>query len=377
MSDNTQVLPVALNDELAKAVAAAVTPEDLRAAILAEAEKQSGEKIAADAAAAEKAVADKAIADKAAADAAAAASAVSGYTRTEVIGGREFTFEAASELELERMVANAYRVAYAVQPKETVQTPDPAAEAAAAANAAKLAEAEAIARVELEQKFRAGTISASEYIKQSGAVKEYLASEGLSVDALKDTVTRNENSKEVQSWAEAAEKFKNSPAGEDWPGGEKNQAVIGNIISANPELLNAVDKVAAMTQAYAEMKRLGILFPYENKTATPAAAVATVPTEAEKTEAARVAAKAAADKAAVDAAAAALPRKTSATASSLFGRSSGVASTTVVVPPADAAIEIPADASPAEILDAWKKAQIALGKDPNAEFMNAHRANRL
>ena len=43
------------------------------------------------------------------------------YTRTENIGGREFTFEADSAAELDQMVLNAYRVASAVSEPQVVE----------------------------------------------------------------------------------------------------------------------------------------------------------------------------------------------------------------------------------------------------------------
>lgn len=368
MSTETTVTPLNVNEELTKAVTAAISVEDIRAAVVAEHDKQT-----ATATASAQADADAAAA-KVAADAAAKAAAVAstGFTRTEVIGGRSFTFEADTELELERMVSNALRVAYAIQPTEAARSevPDPAAEAAAAAAAVKRAEADAVAKVELEQGFRAGTISVSEYIKRSGALKEFLAAEGVSIESLKETVNQNVNQKEIQSWADAAEVFKNSPAGDTWPGGEQNQVILGDIISARPDLLNATDKVAAMATAYNVMKQRGTIFKTE---------VAATQTDAEKAAATQaIADKAVADKAAADAAALAEQnRKTAASSSSLFSRSSGVATTTVTAPAAGAKVDVPADASPAEIMDAWKKAMVAQGKNPDEAFIDNYRSNRI
>ena len=87
-----------------------------------------------------------------------------GFSRTETIGGKQFTFEAETELELERMVNNAYKVASAVQtvaPK-VEETP-------------KVDEAKVIAdRVELDLKFKRGEITPREYLQKSGAIKEFL-----------------------------------------------------------------------------------------------------------------------------------------------------------------------------------------------------------
>jgi len=381
VAEETKVLrEVTMNDDLAKAVQAALNPEDLRAAVIAEAEKQSTAAVTAAAEAAAKAALDKAAADAAVA-AAKTAEAAKGFTRTENIGGREFTFEAPTEVELERMINNALKVAYALRPTEEVHevVPDAAAEAAAAAAAIKAAEAEAVAKIELEQKFKRGEISPLEYIKQSGALKDYLAENGVSIDALKSAVDTNERAQDIQSWEEAGRLFITTPAGHDWPGGDQNIAVIGDIIASRPELLDATDKLAAMATAYEIMKSRGTIFPYVDPAATT---VAAVPTEAEKAAAAKAtadklaadAAKAVADKAAAELAAAAA-RRTAATSSSLFDRSSGIASTTVAVSAsADAKVEIPANASPTEIMEAWKAAQLKQGKNPNDEFMAAFAA---
>jgi len=363
MSEEPRVLAAPnMNDEINKAVRDALDPADIRAAIIAEAEKQglaSAEAVAAQAAA------DKVAADAAAAEAAHAAE-IKEYTRTEVIGGQEFNFSASTEIELERMVNNAYRVAYAVQKPEAPATVvDPAIAAAAAQ---KETEAQAAHKAELELKFRSGDITAAEYIEQSGALvtamNSYLESQGVSLDAIKKTVAKTEETAESQSWADAVETFKNSPAGMDWPGGEKNLDIIGTKVIALG-LESSEDKVAALAQAYAEMKRTGTIFSREAETP--------IPNTAERI-AAEMVAKTAADKLANDAAIAARaaaavhasPRAAS-TSSSLFGQSSGVSSVPAkTAADAEATVEVPKELSPAEIMDAWKKSVIAQGGNPDA-----------
>lgn len=347
---------ITVNDELNQAVNSALSPEAIRAAIIAEATKQGD-------AATQEALA-KAATDQAAAVAAAAAKTAAdatGFSRVETIGGREFNFEASNELELERMVANAYRVAYAIQPTEVaapVVPVDPAI-------AQKAAEDAAAAKADLELKFKRGDISASDYIEQSGAMDEYLTKKGIPVDALKDVVEQRQNSKVEQSWADATAAFLQSPSGADWPGGARNLEVIGlKIQSLN--LVDATDKVAALAQAYASMKATNMMFPGD-VVETPGATDQTV---AEKAAADKVIADAAVV-AAATAARTAAAVKTAATSSSLFGRSSGVAgSSAATVTPAAPKTDIPADATPAEIMDAWKKAQVAGGKNPNDEFIS-------
>lgn len=357
MSEETRVLPaVTMNEDLTKAIAEATSPEAIRAAVVAEATKQG---LATADAAALQAAADKVVADKAAADALAATT--SEFKRTETIGGREFTFEASSELELERMVSNALRVAYAVQETPATSVAEAVVDPAIAQKAAEDA---AAAKAELELQFKRGDISAADYIEKSGAMEDYLAKKGVPLDALKAVVTKNQEDSESQSWADAVEAFKAGP-GSDWPGGDRNLQIIGLVIASKPDLLNATDKVAALAQAYASMKSTGMVFPFE----APASAAAVV--------AAPAAAVVPAAAAAVVAATPVVVPKVASTSSSLFGASSGVgASSGAAAPAAAAKTDIPADATPAEIIDAWKKQQLAAGKDPNAEFVSTFAAHR-
>jgi hypothetical protein len=86
------------------------------------------------------------------------------------------------------------------------------------------------------------------------------------------------------SWNQAVQEFLHSPAGSDWPGGDKNRELMGQELQAL-NLVDAKDKVAALAQAYASMKSKGVVVPYESpsaESATPAPAqtvssTATVP----------------------------------------------------------------------------------------------------
>jgi hypothetical protein len=345
---------VTMNDELMKAIGASLDKESIRAAVMAEAEKQGI------AAADLQAAADKVVADKATADAAATVETAR-FKRVETIGGREFAFEADSELELANIINNAYRVAYAVQTPEP-QVVEPVVDPAVAAKAAEDA---AVAKVELELKFKRGDISAADYIEQSGAMADYLAKQGVPLDALRNAVARNQDAAEEQSWEQATQIFLNSPAGETWPGGQKNLALIGTTLLALG-LENATDKVAAYAQAYEQMKATGMIFPGEAEEAAalivPAAVVVPAVVPAATVVAPVVPAVA--------------PR-TAATSSSMFGVSSGISGGTGASPAVVAAkTVVPADATPAEIMDAWKKSQVAEGKDPNAAFMDSFSGRR-
>ena len=371
---DTRVLPeVVMTDELAAAIKNTVDAADVKSLLISAAEKQFAvtEQLAADQAAAEKATADKVAADQAAAEAAAKANQV--FTRTEVIGGKEFTFTASTEGEVDRQALAAYKVAFGLPKPEPVveRVPDPAAEKAAA-------EAEVLAKVELERKFRSGEISASDYLQQSGAVNDYLKSQGVDVAALKEVVEETAEKKAAtafeQSWIDATGVFRTSAAGADWPGGDKNRELLGLKLAAMG-LTNAEDKVAALAAAYADMKKTGLYFP-NGDGSTSAAAVAA------SADPAVVAAKAAADAViaakAADDARVATALKNRSTSSSLFGASSGASGAPVVAPSTfDAKAAIPSDASPQAIMEAWKTAQLAKGVDPNEAFIEANKARAM
>jgi trimeric autotransporter adhesin len=368
-------LPIDMNDDLAKAVAEATDPEVIKSLVHAEFDKQVAAATAAqtqtavDAKAAADAEAAKTAADAASAEAAkiAAAASSSLLTRTENIGGTDIEFTGASEAEIDKLVINALKVAAAVRPSDRqTTTVDAQADAEKARVDAELA---ASAKADLEIRFKRGDVSVSEFIEQSGAVKDYLEKQGIPIEALRASVEREQGTVYEQSWAEATKTFLKSPVGCKWPGGERNQHMLGVQIAALG-LTDATDKVAAIAQAYEQMQKLDLMFPGEAEEKAAAAAKAAASDPAAK--AAADAAAAAAVKAAADAKAAAdkaNPPKTAPTSSTLFGASSGVgaadgAGTKVNEP----LIAVPKDASPQEILAAWKEAQVKAGVHPDVAF---------
>jgi trimeric autotransporter adhesin len=395
-----------MTPELEAALRQASSTEAMQQLLSAERDRQTAEIAATEAAtaqaAADKAAADKALADKAAADKAAAdKSAGEGFSRTEVIGGKELIFEGASQAEVDQMVLNAYRVWAATGGQIAEVAVDPSVAEKVAADAAA---AEAARLADLELKWKRGEVSAKEYLEQSGALASYLEAEGISLDALKESVEATQNSSYIQSWASATEQFLNHS---DWPGGEKNKAILHNTLTAM-DLLDADDKVQAMYQAYARMKELGTIFPYEEGTpitgktaeetkaiveaqaraaaaaATPTVAASQVvlPKTSEELNAYIQAAvqKAVADKAAADAAAIEAAKKPRGS-SGMFGASTGTfavaGATEAAVTQADATVAAAMkNASPEEILMAWKHAQLAGGKDPNTAFLEQFSSRR-
>ena len=326
MSENEQK-EITVNPELEKAVHDAVDSEGIRSAVLAAAEKQGifrGDKVKNPVAASE-AVDDASV-----------------FTRTEIINGKEFTFEGGSELEVARLVNNAYKVASAVsQPAPVVEAP-------------KVDPAQAqIDKVELELQFKRGEIDADTYLEKSGAVASYLEKQGASIKELKEVVEEKRARSYTASWEDATKVFLSEPTN-DWPGGPRNLELIGLKLAAL-NLVDAPDKVAALHQAYDALKKDQMLFPVD----APADKATTDAPVAGKQEAPKAAA----------AAATVVTSKKKATSSSLFGASSGTASMgTGADKPKDSKVEIPKDATPAEIMEAWKQEVIRQGGNPNDQF---------
>lgn len=354
---------VQMNDALSKAIQDSMGPEEIKNAIHAEESRQAAAAVAAapvvDPA---KAAADKAIADKAAADAAAAAQPQK-FTRDEVINGKTFTFEADSDAELNVMVLNAYRVGNALQ-AEAAAAPvvDPAVAAAAEAKAAEAAQ---VKKSELELKFKRGEISTEDYLEQSGAVALYLEKQGVPLAELKATLDKNRTQNEVQSWQDATTEFLKTS---DWPGGDQNLKLIGmKLVALN--LTEATDKVAAISQAYAALKADKMLFPPDVPVVVPPVVAPAVAAPVVPPVAAPVAAPVVPPVAA--------PVLTAPSSSSIFGASSGVASTTNGAEKVTAAqVAVDPKATPEELIAQWKQGMVAAGQDPNKSFLDTFSARR-
>lgn len=369
--------PMQLTDELKKAVQDATSPDAIRDAMHAELARQveaggADEVAAAQAVAAQK-VLDAAAAAQVAADAenAGTATTETPFSRTEIIGGREFTFEAATELELERLVNNAFKVAYAVQDTDTPEVQvDPVV---ARANAEKAAADDAAAKVELELRFKRGEISTADYIEQSGAMKDYLAKQGVPLDELRNTVEESRNKSYELSWQQATEQFLHGPAGSDWPGGPSNLKIIGLKI-AEMGLVDATDKVAALAAAYNAMKQEKLIFKNDEVIPNPTAAELAAKAAADAATAATAAATATAA-AASAATRSTTVQKTPQTASGFFGASSGVGEG-VSAPAPKGDVKIDPNATPEQILAEWKTQQLAAGKNPDQAFMETFGSKR-
>jgi hypothetical protein len=178
-----------------------------------------------------------AVAAKAAADAAAEPKE---FKQTVKIAGQDFDFTANSAEALQLQIDSARTVA--VQLSQDAST----------RSVARNAEREAMDRVDADMALRRGEISPAKYLERTHAIEDYLAAQGVDVAQISSEQFE-------QSWAQAGETFRSSAAGNDWPGGKKNQELIGLEITALG-LADAPDKVAALAQAYERLKSRGMLF---------------------------------------------------------------------------------------------------------------------
>ena len=135
------------------------------------------------------------------------------FAKSVSVNGRKHILEADNELALAEAEAALYRAAIAeptaaAQPTTTAKaaTEQPRDTSTGRFTAAQDAEAKAA----LDPKFQLGQMTASEYLEQSGAVGEYLQSQGIDPEALREV----SGQRFQQSWAQATEEFLHSPAGQ-------------------------------------------------------------------------------------------------------------------------------------------------------------------
>jgi len=180
------------------------------------------------------------------------------FTRVETIGGREFTFTAPDQTTLQHHIETAKAVAAEF---ENAQARDENGRFVERGGLVDDGGAEIARQSELELKFRRGEISVKEYIEQSGAVTEFLESQGVPLDELREVAGLRQAHAFEQDWVAATETFLAGPGG-DWPGGNANKTNLQNALVALG-LMDADDKVGALVQAYEYMKQNNALLPYE------------------------------------------------------------------------------------------------------------------
>lgn len=170
------------------------------------------------------------------------------YSRTIEINGRAIEFSNTSQELLERDIAQAQELAKVwAQPSQEEQD-------AAAKNAREIAAAD---RAELERELRLGIIDAATYLERSGAVGEYLQSQGVDINTLREQSQKLEAENFQGSWAQATDQFLAGP-GARYPGGVKNQKQMEMAI----QVLGLQDQpsVESLVKAYEYLKSREALF---------------------------------------------------------------------------------------------------------------------
>jgi len=175
-----------------------------------------------------------AAAAKAAADAAAAAPR--SFKQVVKISGQDFEFVGDSAENLQSHIDSAKSVHQAL------------ADNASPARIARDAEQTTLDRVEADMMLRRGEITTAEYLQKTHAIEDYLQSQGV------DTA-RIAGEHFEKDWAEASAAFRQNS---DWPGGQKNLALLGDKLAAMG--LDGTPSVESLEKAYAALKAAGTLF---------------------------------------------------------------------------------------------------------------------
>jgi hypothetical protein len=153
------------------------------------------------------------------------------FTKRITVDGRTLTFQGDSELAVEQAVGDFYRGEQAAREDGTATT----REAAAPTRTAE----EIATKIELELQFKRGEIDTATYLQESGAVASYLASQGVSMDGLREASSASFEG----SWKSATDEWMATPEGQSWIGGEQNMRTIGDIIAK----FNLTDQPSAET----------------------------------------------------------------------------------------------------------------------------------
>jgi|SRR5712664_1403410 len=170
-------------------------------------------------------------------------------TKTEVIGGQEFTFTGTA-LDVEKAIGDAYKVAEALK---TTQPPASVTPRSVRAKTPAESEQEVLDRTEARLALIRGEIDIDEYMGRTHAVETFLAEKGFDVDAAAADQFES-------SWAQSVQTFlRDTPEGQTWKGGQKNMEIIGNLLRSHG-LVDAEDKVAALRAVAAEMRSKGLEF---------------------------------------------------------------------------------------------------------------------
>jgi len=172
-----------------------------------------------------------------------------------VIAGKEFIFYGTPE-EIQVQVDAAVTV------YDELRSPDDHHAQPTAAEIEEDRVAEVLRQTELQLKMQRGEISIAKYINESGAVKDWLTSQGVDLEQLRQQAQVRDAEAYESAWTQATQKFLNESAtGKLWPGGEQNQKLLQNAVL----LLDLQDSpsVESLEAAFEQMKKDGTVFSHE------------------------------------------------------------------------------------------------------------------
>jgi hypothetical protein len=178
------------------------------------------------------------------------------FARRMNVDGKPFFVEGSSPEDLEAKVAEFIRAQ--TQPAATETRVEQPRNERGQFVAAETSTVDAAQKADLLLKFQLNLISAAEYLEQSGEISDYLARQGVPLDAVREVVAEKKDHAFAQSWSDAVAEFLQSPVGRSWPGGEQNLARIQSVLWEN-NLAEVEDKVQALAAAFEHMKSEGLL----------------------------------------------------------------------------------------------------------------------
>jgi hypothetical protein len=156
------------------------------------------------------------------------------FAKTVEIGGIKKTFEGDSELEVEREYGAFLQETFSQPVATTEQARNERGQFVEQAKLDEAAQAELVRRSEIELRFKRGEIDSATMLRETGAMEQYLADQGIDMDALRDA----SQSKLRQNWEEATAEFQQTEEGRRWPGGQENFKKLGEVLIS----MNAADQ---------------------------------------------------------------------------------------------------------------------------------------
>ena len=168
------------------------------------------------------------------------------FGKVVVLNGIKHILEAEDELGLQKAENDLYR--RLVAPAAEMQQSDQPRDAAGRfTSQPEQTPEDAVAKAELELKFKRGEISTDDYLSQSGAIERHLETQGISLQDLK---TATETAYQT-NWESATESF--LARHPEWVGGEDAVRVVGEMVFSLG--LQDQPSVETLEAVYAELQR--------------------------------------------------------------------------------------------------------------------------